>query len=66
MGFDIISFQCPIHRKLIDKSLLSPEELKWINAYHVEVLAKVAPLLSGKNEDDLRAKAWLERECKPL
>jgi Xaa-Pro aminopeptidase len=55
-----------MHRKLIDKSLLTPDELKWVNKYHAEVLAKVGPLLDGKNEDDLRAKGWLERECKPL
>jgi Xaa-Pro aminopeptidase len=55
-----------MHRKLIDKSLLSPQELNWINLYHAEVLHKVGPLLQGKNADDLRALAWLERECKPL
>lgn len=57
---------CPMHRKLIEKSLLTPDELAWVNAYHKEVVEKVGALLNGKNEDDLRAKAWLERECKPL
>jgi len=65
LGFEHVTM-CPIHRKLIDKSLLSPEELVWINNYHAEVLAKVGPLLSSKQEDDIRAKAWLERECRPL
>ncbi|KIM33916.1 hypothetical protein M408DRAFT_87603 [Serendipita vermifera MAFF 305830] len=65
LGFEHVTM-CPMHRKLIDKSLLSPQELKWVNLYHAEVLHKVGPLLQGKNEDDIRALAWLERECKPL
>lgn len=58
--------QSPMDRELIDKSLLSQEELVWVNKYHAEVLAKVGPLLDGKNEDDLRAKRWLEHQCKPM
>jgi len=65
LGFEHVTMS-PMHRKLIDKSLLSPQELKWVNLYHSEVLHKVGPLLQGKNEDDLRALAWLERECRPL
>jgi Xaa-Pro aminopeptidase len=57
---------CPMHGKLIEKSLLSSDELAWVNAYHKEVMEKVGAMLDRKNEDDLRAKAWLEKECKPL
>ncbi|KAG8830122.1 hypothetical protein FRC17_005374 [Serendipita sp. 399] len=65
LGFERVTM-CPVQRRLIDKSLLAPEEIKWVNGYHKEVLEKVGPLLESKHEDDIRAKAWLERECRPL
>ncbi|CAL1708592.1 unnamed protein product [Somion occarium] len=52
----------PIHKKLIDASLLTAAERSWLDAYHAEVLDKVSPLL----KNDTRALAWLERECSPL
>lgn len=50
---------CPIQVSLIDASLLTQDEKDWINNYHDEVLAKVAPLLTH----DPRALAWLKKEC---
>ncbi|CAG8780359.1 12867_t:CDS:2, partial [Acaulospora colombiana] len=35
LGFEHVTMS-PMHRKLIDKSLLTPEELKWVNSYHAE------------------------------
>ncbi|KAF8309007.1 Creatinase/aminopeptidase [Clavulina sp. PMI_390] len=62
-GFEHFTM-CPIHTKLIDKSLLTKPELEWINAYHAEVLEKVKPLLApGGKYEDARALSWLEREC---
>ncbi|CAH0520582.1 unnamed protein product [Peronospora belbahrii] len=52
----------PIQQKLIDMSLLTAEEIKWLNAYHREVHDKLQPLL----EDDSEAYAYLTRETKPL
>jgi Xaa-Pro aminopeptidase len=54
--------QCPIQRTLVEKELLAPAELAWLDAYHAEVLEKIGPLLAN----DERARAWLERECQPL
>lgn len=50
---------CPFQTKLMDTSLLSPEERAWVNEYHDEVLQKLRPLLA----DDARALRWLEKEC---
>lgn len=44
---------CPIDRSLIVPSLLSAEELAWLNAYHARVYAQLAPFLSERD------KAWL-------
>ncbi|KDQ22465.1 hypothetical protein PLEOSDRAFT_1068796 [Pleurotus ostreatus PC15] len=52
----------PIHTKLVDAELLSAEERAWLNAYHAEVLEKVAPLL----KNDERALRWLTKECQAI
>lgn len=60
--FLIVSPQCPIHKKLVDTTILTAEERAWLDAYHAETLAKVSPLLAN----DTRALEWLKRECSPL
>ena len=45
----------PFDIRLIDRSLLSPAEFRWINEYHAEVYRRLSPLLEG---EDL---AWLEQ-----
>ncbi|WFD26778.1 Xaa-Pro aminopeptidase [Malassezia nana] len=52
---------CPIQTKLIDPTLMTPEERAWVNEYHDEVLKKLRPRLEG----DERALRWLEKECAP-
>jgi Xaa-Pro aminopeptidase len=59
MGFETLTF-CPIDRRLIDKSLLTREELDWLNNYHASVRAK----LSGHLKDAERK--WLETATAPL
>ncbi|RIX32319.1 aminopeptidase P family protein [Sphingomonas edaphi] len=59
LGFDTLTF-VPIEPRLIDVAMLSDAELKWLNDYHAEVLAKIGPQLMGED------KAWLERQCTPL
>ncbi|HHW94997.1 MAG TPA: M24 family metallopeptidase, partial [Mogibacterium sp.] len=51
---------CPYEREAIDKSLLTQEELDWINAYHDEVRTKLESLV---HED---AKEYLYEATKPL
>jgi len=38
----------PIDKRLIDKSLLSQNEINWLNHYHEQVLEKLAPHLEGE------------------
>jgi Xaa-Pro aminopeptidase len=59
LGFEPLTF-VPIGRRLIEKSLLTDSEIAWLDAYHDQVRAILAPQLTG---DDL---AWVERETAPL
>lgn len=59
LGFDTITF-APIDRHLVDAALLRDDELDWLNAYHAEVAAKLAPGLGGADRD------WLLAACAPI
>ena len=59
LGFETLTF-VPIDRKLIDKSLLTADEIAWVDAYHTKVREVVGPRLDGEEL------AWLERETAPL
>ena len=59
LGFETLTL-VPIERALVDRDLLTAEELAWWNAYHARVLAVVGPLVDGA------AKGWLEEQCRPL
>ena len=51
---------CFYDTSLIEMSLMSPEEIAWINAYHARVFEETAPLL---NEEE---RAFLAKKCKAL
>ena len=59
LGFETLTF-VPLDRKLIEKALLTADEIAWVDAYHAKVRALLSPQLEG---EDL---AWLERETAPL
>jgi Xaa-Pro aminopeptidase len=59
LGFETLTL-APIERALVDRELLSGEDLAWWNAYHARVLEVVGPLVDGA------AKAWLAEQCRPL
>ncbi|KEO60525.1 aminopeptidase P family protein [Thioclava indica] len=59
LSFDTLTF-VPIDRRLIDTSLLSPDERDWLNAYHAQVQSRIAAHVSAD------AKTWLESACAPL
>ena len=44
---------CPIDTRCIARELLRPDEIDWLNAYHVTVRERLSPLVSGD------ALAWL-------
>ena len=51
---------CPVDTKLIDKSLLSDEEIEFLNIYHKRVYAELSPKIRGK------AKEWLAKATEPI
>ncbi|MEH0155698.1 aminopeptidase P family protein [Limibacter armeniacum] len=59
MGFDVLTY-FPISTKLIDKSLMTEAETKWLNDYHQLVFDKLSPKL---NEEE---KTWLKERCLAL
>jgi Xaa-Pro aminopeptidase len=59
LGFETLTL-CPIDRRLIDKALMTEEEVSWLDAYHARVLKEVGDFLDG---DEL---GWLKKACAPL
>ena len=59
LGFENLTW-APIDKTLVERSLLTADELEWWNTYHARVEAVLAPQLSGA---DL---AWLKAACAPL
>lgn len=57
--FEVLTLM-PYDTRLIDKSMLSPEEVKQINDYHREVRERLTPLL---NEEE---QAWLNEKTKEI
>ncbi|MGN1263854.1 MAG: M24 family metallopeptidase [Prevotella sp.] len=51
---------CPIDTAPIIISMLTDEEMEWLNTYHATVREKLSPLLSADEAD------WLEEATKPL
>lgn len=51
---------CPIDTRPIDVSMMTSEELEWLDAYHRKVYEKLAPYL------DESEKKWLETATKPI
>ena len=47
----------PFDRRLIERDLLTAEEIAWLDAYHARVLAEIGPLL------DAAARGWLAGAC---
>lgn len=50
----------PIDKRLIDKYLLSDDELAWLNKYHQDVFESLQAYLSETE------RKWLENACSPL
>ncbi len=51
---------CPIDTTPIDKSLLSQEEIEWLNQYHSWVYQELSPHLSPDEQ------AWLKEATRPI
>ena len=59
LGFDCLTW-VPLDRRLIEKNLLTEDEIAWVDDYHAKTRALLAPQLEG---DDL---AWVQRETRSL
>jgi Xaa-Pro aminopeptidase len=62
LGFECVTMT-PLCRKLVDETLLTAQEIKWVDNYHKMVLEKTKSYFEGRDEKTLK---WLERECQPL
>ncbi|WP_300726385.1 aminopeptidase P family protein [Pseudomonas sp.] len=51
---------CPIDTRCLEASLLTHDELDWLDTYHVEVFDRLSPLLEGD------ALAWLKARTEPF
>ncbi|TFW16839.1 aminopeptidase P family protein [Massilia arenosa] len=51
---------CPIDTRCLDLSIMRPDEVAWLNAYHETVRARLAPHVSGA------ALAWLQRRTEAV
>lgn len=51
---------CYLDKQLIDKSLLSPLEINWLDQYHQRVYDSISPFLNPE------IKLWLADKCSPL
>jgi Xaa-Pro aminopeptidase len=59
LAFETLTL-CPIDTRCIDRSLLSADEIDWLNAYHAIVRQRLAPRVSGD------AAVWLEARTQPI
>lgn len=60
LSFETLTW-CPIDTRLVLTSLLSGEELLWLNDYHARTREMLLPLIRGEE-----AKAWLVQATEPL
>lgn len=58
-GFENLTF-CPFSPDLFDLTLLTDDELDWLNDYHREVLERLSPHLEEREVE------WLRQECREL
>jgi len=60
----LLSFEAltlaPIDRRLVDPTLLTPDEQVWLDTYHARVRDLIGPLLDGADED------WLIAATEPV
>lgn len=60
LGFEALTL-VPFDRRLIDRELLSEQELAWLDGYHERVRTEVGPLIA-----DEAVRNWLDEATAPL
>ena len=51
---------CPINLEMIDKGLMAPEEIEWLNDYHKRCYRELSPLLDSEH------RAWLKTATRSI
>ncbi|MGI9355414.1 MAG: M24 family metallopeptidase, partial [Rhizobiaceae bacterium] len=59
LGFETLTL-CPIDQSLIDPTMLTDDELHWLNAYHGWVRRELTPLVNDNVAE------WLRRATEPM
>ena len=59
LGFETVSL-VPIDRRAINKDLLAPHEIEWLNDYHQIIWEKLSEFIEGD------ARNWLQAQTRPL
>lgn len=60
LAFETLTL-CPFDLSLFDLTIMTPEEIEWINTYHSTVRERLLPALASDEE-----RAWLELHTKQL
>ncbi|MBD5174398.1 MAG: aminopeptidase P family protein [Bacteroidales bacterium] len=60
LSFETLTL-CPFDRALFDLSIMTPDEIKWVNDYHATVRERLMPALATDAE-----RAWLLAHTEPL
>ncbi len=59
LGFETLTL-CPIDLDLVDRSIMTNDEITWLNEYHAMVFEKLSPHLGDENV------AWLGKKTRPI
>lgn len=62
-SFKTITY-CPYDVRLIDKTMLDEDEIRWLNSYHQDVYDKLSKFIIDRNEDDVLV--YLKEVTKPI
>ncbi|UMM12394.1 hypothetical protein L5515_001193 [Caenorhabditis briggsae] len=63
LGFQSLTL-VPIQTSIVDKSLLTPSEITWLNEYHARVLREVGPVLRRVGKTEIYE--WLQKACQAI
>ncbi|KAF5843716.1 hypothetical protein DUNSADRAFT_8231 [Dunaliella salina] len=61
LGFERLTL-VPIQTKMIEASIMSPDEVSWLDQYHKQVWEAVSPRIQGNPE----LLEWLRVNTRPL
>jgi Xaa-Pro aminopeptidase len=59
MGFETLTL-APFDLRLVEPTLMTREEVAWLDAYHARVREALAPLVEGET------RGWLERATRTI